>query len=511
MQGKKHYQEKLFTTFRLSDRIPENNFYRLLDRCLNLNFLYASTKKYYGKEGQASIDPVVFFKLLLTGYFENLQSDRRIIENARLRLDILYFIGYDIDEELPWHSTLSRTRQLMGEEVFQTLFKSVLKFCIEKGMVAGKRQAIDSVFVKANASMESLVDKEILEDGVAYINSLNEDEQKEDEFTLKVPSKTPVKRSNKTRYSPTDPDARIATKPGKPTQMNYLGQVSVDTAHHVITNIEAHHADKRDSECLEEVLDHTKDNLSSFDIKVEEIVADTNYSSSDALKAINKQDVIGYVPNFGGYKNEREGFVYCKEGDYYQCQQGAKLLFKGIRTSPDRGAMKQYRASAKDCRNCLLKTQCLKKSSYKTLADSVDKGLYDEMHKRMISWYAYQMIRLRSSTVEPVIGTLVNVLAMKRVNSRGIDQANKHMIGAAIAYNLKKWIKWQVKSPSIASVALQIQEKSQMAVTYCLHFKHLLERNRSKWIKIVLSQYLYYVNLIIYNVDIKLGNIIRFC
>ena len=130
MQGQKHYHEKLFTTFSLSERVPENNFYRMLDSRLNLHFLYKSTEKYYGKEGQASIDPVVFFKLLLTGYFENLQSDRRIIENARLRLDILYFIGYDIDEELPWHSTLSRTRQLYGEEVFQELFIKVLKLCI---------------------------------------------------------------------------------------------------------------------------------------------------------------------------------------------------------------------------------------------------------------------------------------------------------------------------------------------------------------------------------------------
>jgi transposase len=511
MQGKKHYQEKLFTTFRLSDRVPENNFYRLLDSCLDLNFLYAATKKYYGKEGQASIDPVVFFKLLLTGYFENLQSDRKIIENARLRLDILYFIGYDIDEELPWHSTLSRTRQLIGEEVFRTLFKTVLKLCIEKGMVAGKRQAIDSVLVKANASMDSLVDKEILEDGVVYLTSLNEEEQKEEELTMKIPTSTPTKKSNKNRYSPTDPDARIATKPGKPSQMNYLGQVSVDTAHHVITNIEAHHADKRDSECLEEVLDHTKDNLSTLDMKVEEIVADTNYSSAEALKAINKRDIIGYVPNFGGYKNEREGFIYCKEGDYYQCQQGAKLLFKGIRIRNDRGGMKQYRASSKDCRNCLLKSQCIKKGSYKTLADSVDKGLYDEMHQRMKSWYAYHMRILRSSTVEPVIGTLVNVLAMKRVNSKGIKQANKHMIGAAIAYNLKKWLNWQVKKPSIALFALQIHEKNQLDGTSSLKFTPYLEWNKPKWKKLVSSQFSNLINRIIYKINLKLENILQFC
>jgi transposase len=169
MQGKKHYSEKLFRQFQLSDRVPEDNFYRRLKRMLDLHWLYKATQKYYGTEGQQSIDPVVFFKLMLIGYLENLGSDRRIISTVSLRLDMLFFVGYDIDEPLPWHSTLSRTRQLYGEEVFKQLFKDVLKQCIDKGMVAGRRQVMDSVAVKANASMDSLIEKEILDDSSAYI------------------------------------------------------------------------------------------------------------------------------------------------------------------------------------------------------------------------------------------------------------------------------------------------------------------------------------------------------
>ena len=159
MQGKKAYSEKLFSNFQLSQRVPEDNFYRQLKEQLNLHFLYKATAKYYGNEGQRSIDPVVFFKLLLVGYLENLNSDRKIINHAKMRLDILFFIGYDIDEELPWHSTLSRTRQLLGEEIFLQLFREVLKLCVHKGMVSGKRQAVDSAYIKANASLDSLVEK----------------------------------------------------------------------------------------------------------------------------------------------------------------------------------------------------------------------------------------------------------------------------------------------------------------------------------------------------------------
>src|ERR1700694_4705989 len=174
MQGKKQYQEKLFTNFQLSEHVPEDNFYRRLKELLPLHWLYKATEKYYGAEGQQSIDPVVFFKLMLIGYFENLCSDRRIINMAKLRLDMLYFIGYNIDEALPWHSTLSRTRQMYGQEVFRTLFKQVLSLCIDKEMVAGKRQAMDSVSVQANASMESLKKKDIINDIDNYADELND-------------------------------------------------------------------------------------------------------------------------------------------------------------------------------------------------------------------------------------------------------------------------------------------------------------------------------------------------
>ena len=455
MQGRKQYQEKLFTTFRLSDRIPESNFYRRLNNLLDLRFLYKATEKYYGKEGNPGLDPVVFFKLLLTGYFQNLQSDRSIIENAKLRLDILFFIGYDIDEELPWHSTLSRTRQLYGEEVFQSLFKKVLEQCIDKGMVAGRRQAIDSVLIKANASMDSIESIDILEDGVQYVSDLTEDEiDKAKDADLKHKGK-----ANSRRGSKTDPDARISVKPGKLRQLNYLGQVSVDTANHVITNIEAHRADKRDSECFGDVLDHAIENLKENGLEVKEVMADTNYSSADALKSAIKNNVDAYIPNIGVYKPDREGFTYISDGDYYLCGQGVKLTFRSLRQRDGNNQMRDYKSFVKDCMDCPVKMGCVSKKGYKTVSHSVAKPLYDQMHERMQTNYAQTLRQLRQSTAEPVIGTLVNFMAMKRIRTIGLQQANKHLIGAAVAYNIKKMMKWKTKNPKIVAMVLPIPEK----------------------------------------------------
>ncbi|MCL2025716.1 MAG: transposase [Leptospirales bacterium] len=138
LQGKKEYHEKLFVNFRLSERVPQNNFYRQLKETLDLSYLHKMTEKYYGTEGQKNIDTEVFFKLMLIGYLENVNSDRKIIEQALMRMNMLYFLSYEIDESLPWHSTLSRTRKLLGEEFFLELFHNILRKCAYQRY--GKRQ-----------------------------------------------------------------------------------------------------------------------------------------------------------------------------------------------------------------------------------------------------------------------------------------------------------------------------------------------------------------------------------
>lgn len=484
MQGRKAFEERLFTNFQLSDRVPADNFYRKLNETLDLRFLYKTTAQYYGTEGQESIDPVVFFKLILIGYLENLGSDRRIINTASMRLDMLFFIGYNIDEPLPWHSTLSRTRQLYGEDVFKELFKTVLKHCINKGMVSGRRQAVDSALIKANASMDSIAEKEIMTDADEFADELKSNEeaqpQKVNAYRKKkveehhrwkqkayqgqpasrvnedpdVPeAKRPKFLSNHTHYSTTDKDARIAVKPGKPRQFNYLAQTCVDTEHHVITHIEAYHADKKDSQCLPAILKGLKENLSSEGLIVEQIVADTGYSSGQSLKTLEQNNITGYIPNFGQYKHEREGFTYHKEGDYYLCTENKKLEFKKIKDN-NGYAMKEYRSSRKDCAHCPLRSTCIGKSFEKRIRETLDKPYYDKMHERLKTSYARKMKKLRQSTVEPVLGTLINFLAMKRVNTRGIKLANKCMMMAAIAYNLKKMMKFKSTRPMTAMMEL---------------------------------------------------------
>lgn len=498
MQGKKQYTEQLFKSFQLSQRIPEDNFYRRLKDLLNFQWLYKETKQYYGTEGQQSIDPIVFFKLILIGYLENLGSDRRIINTVSMRMDMLYFIGYDIDEPLPWHSTLSRTRQLYGESLFKQLFKQVLKQCIDKGMVAGRRQAMDSAPVKANASMDSLREKEVLQDGDDYTDELTNNEdaptnkvtairkratEQHHDWKAKAYKEMPGGKnersrfvSNHTHFSTTDADARISVKPGKPRQLNYLAQVAVDTASHVITQIQSDYANKKDSQCLPSLLKNTIENLQENNLQVEEVLADAGYSSGEALQALEDHNVEGYIPNFGQYKPTREGFTYDKENDRYTCSRGIHLPFKKLTTTSLGYQMKVYRSSAKDCGHCPLRSTCIGKSDFKKLDDTIDKPLYDRMHQRLQTQKARRMKKLRSSTVEPVLGTLINYMNMRRVNTRGIRQANKCMLMAAVAYNLKKLMKFTEKKVQADVKALKIALQSSFLLLTGILSCHRIKR-----------------------------------
>ena len=127
-------------------------------------------------------------------------------------------------------------------------------------------------------------------------------------------------------------DARVSVKPGKARQLNYFGQIAVDDAHHVITGACSDFADKRQSMFRTNCRTYRR-KLKENGIELEELLADGGYSSGEALAYLHEKNINAYIPNFGQYKSEREGFTFNKEENYYQCTKPegnqAKLLFKG--------------------------------------------------------------------------------------------------------------------------------------------------------------------------------------
>ena len=176
----KQLEPKILYSVNIYELVPEDNFYRRLSEFLDLRFVYQECKSVYGKTGNPSIDPVVFFRIVLFGYFENIISDRELIRRASDSLGVRLYLGYDFDEELPWHSTISRTRARIPEEVFEKLFDKILRMCIDQGLVGGEHQSVGSTLVKANASLESLEKKVPKLELSKYIKATKEENQAEE-------------------------------------------------------------------------------------------------------------------------------------------------------------------------------------------------------------------------------------------------------------------------------------------------------------------------------------------
>ena len=477
MQGRKDFRDKVSTHFRLSERVPKPNFYRRLRDVLDWEFLRAQTRPVYSHTGQPSLDPVVFFKLVLVGKLENILSDRRLIEQCALRLDILYFLGYEIDEDLPWHSTISRTRQLYPAAVFERLFDQVFTQCVAAGLVAGDTQVVDSAPVKAAASLDSLREKPASaapalrvagaptapEPAPAVPSTPAHQLRREATRRAKrqaapggLGARHPKAQllSNKTHYSPTDPDARISVKPGKARALNYLCSVAVDTAAGIISHIQADFADRRDSTYVPELVPRLQTRLAANELQLREFVADTGYSNGFNYAFLEQQAVTPWIPVFGAYKPAAEGFTYEAETDAFRCPAGKLLSFRNYATTQDGNWVKNYRAAYQDCQQCPLKMSCTPSAPQQKFVRSAFDAAYRRAWHRQHSRAGQRMRRVRQCTVEPVFGSLLHHYGLRRVGTKGRAAAHKAMLLSAIAYNLKKLLKHQPKQTTRAALAL---------------------------------------------------------
>ena len=172
MLGEKEFVAKLFYGFSLEKVVPEDDFYRKLEARVDLSWARPKVAHYFSDVGRPSIDPEVFAKIELIAYLEKICFERELMRHISDRLSLRRYIGYDIDEEVPDHSTLSKLRDRIGKEVMTEIFERSVRLCQEAGMVGGLHTSGDRSLMKANASMDSLVPREVTELPSRFVDRL---------------------------------------------------------------------------------------------------------------------------------------------------------------------------------------------------------------------------------------------------------------------------------------------------------------------------------------------------
>jgi transposase len=481
MLGKKRFQPKLIYNLTLEDLVPENDFYRRLEKILDLRFVYQECKNLYGRTGNPSIDPVVFFKISLYGFFEKITSDRELVKKASDRLSIRYYLGYDIDEQLPWHSTISRTRTIIKEETFELVFNKILEKCYQAGMVGGKHQSIDSTLVKANASLDSLERKvpelsvkEFIERTYAE-NSVDEEEKKDkdrndenkDEERLKLEktdsekSKRPEKDKNKKYFSRTDPDSRIARKPGTPTGLYYATHYSADSKDRIITDVLTTYADRRDSKVFMEVFDRAEKRLKQLGLIIEEVSADKGYCSGENLREFENRNIEAFVPTQrikhpAVIANKK--FIYDEEKDTVICPNNKQLEYSSYDKKYQR---KRYKARKEDCKGCQLKGECCPGAEFRNISRTIYYQEYERLKSRLKIPRGREAYIIRKTVSEGLFAEAKTHHTLKKFMTRGIDKAQKSSYLIASVQNLKRLMKGLGRNPR---TSIQISKVKQQRI-----------------------------------------------
>jgi transposase len=258
-------------------------------------------RKYYkSSAGRPSLTPGTYFRMLLLGYFEGLDSERGIAWRAADSLSIRKFLGYDLSEPTPDHSTVSRTRRLYSVETHRAVIEWVLKILRKHGLAQGQSVCIDATTLAANAAMKSLVRRD---SGIGYDEYLKQLAQAEGienptkEQAARLDRKRKKKGSNDDWTNPNDPSARITKMKDGRTKLAHKAEHAVDLADGAVLAVTLQPADRGDTSSYVETLEAAQvESRKAHPAGIEEVVMDKGYHSGAVMIDLAKRNLRSYVP-----------------------------------------------------------------------------------------------------------------------------------------------------------------------------------------------------------------------
>lgn len=440
----------------IEDLVPEGHFLRKLDAALDLSFVYEETAPLYNRKyGRPPIDPVVMVKYLLVGFLYGIPSERQIEQRCADSNSLRWYLGVDIDERVPDHSTISqlRRRKPSFRKVFRRLFEEVVRQCVEKGLVSGRLVATDSTHVKANASRESEYLMEVQEEPGVYWERLDAYEEEGLEELARRTGKRrkkrtkQIKRDNRRshkRVSRTDPEAGHMKRPGKPRGQYYLSHQTTDTDHGIITGVTVTPGDVYDSVPFLSQLEHIHKNV----IPIQAATADSAYDFPLAHRALEDLGINFMVRPQAVHDRtkaelKRDAFSYDEAQDAYICPTRKLLRLNTLHRSAS-GLYWLYLADKKECQNCPLRQKCLSEDD-KRGARKLERSYFTPERQRHLSrrWEPdyREALKKRQIWCEGTFAAQKWGHNLTRVLRRGLEEAEDHCLLSATALNLKRMIR----------------------------------------------------------------------
>ena len=290
MGFQRNNQHKLFISgFNLEERVRENHILRKISQKIDFDFIYEEVKETYGINGNVSVPPPIILKLMLLLILYNVRSERELMLTLPERLDWLWFLGYDLEEEIPTHSVMSKARRRWGVKAFKSFFERIVWQCAEAGLIDGSKLFVDSSLIDADASNNSVIDTESMK---RYVSK----GYRELEGRLEGEAEKKTTPINRRYISSTDPDASVTRHSRGIPKLQYKTHRVVDPRCEVITATKVTPGSIDDGEVLREMIEITEGNTQK---KVDTVVADSRYGSIENYLYCHDAGIKAHMPSLG--------------------------------------------------------------------------------------------------------------------------------------------------------------------------------------------------------------------
>ena len=442
----------------IEEMIPENHFLRVIEKHFDWNFVYEEVEKLYSTVGRKSIDPVVLIKIHILKFLFNEDSLRKTYETLNYNILYRWFIGYELNEKVPDHSTYSQNYKRkfckLEKDLLETVFSKVIDLLNEWNCLDLTAVYIDSTHTKANANKKKNHKEIVKVEAKKYqkeldleiaLKGLQDEDLTDEEYLEEVNRIVKCNEEVETKevigekeiiVSDVDPDAGMLYKSDKEKMFGYNSSVICDNNNYILT-VDTNPSNMHDSISFYQSFDNL---LNNYDItKIDYFVGDAAYLTSHICKTIIDLDIIPSLPYSRlGYRKgmfKKWEFTYDEFNDIYICPNEKDLIPTG---TYDKNGYMAYKADKNDCCNCPFKSQCTK-SKYKQIL----RHVWEE-YKEMVNDYRHrddvkEIYRQRPQHIERVFADGKMKFGLRKTYFKGKQRVHRELTLLYACMNLKKF------------------------------------------------------------------------
>ena len=431
MMGEQRSEPELFNyAVNLEKRVRANHPLRRVKAAVDFSFVRDEVAHCYGNKGNESVPPEVILKMMFLLFFDDIKSERELMEVIGERLDYLWFLDYGLDEKVPDHSVLSKARTRWGKDVFESLFVRTVGQCVEAGLVDGKKLHVDASLIEADAAKES-----VIKGAPSLIAVLKRAYQATESKLEETSTPESYQSVNDRMMSQSDPDAALVRQGSGESRPRYKHHRVIDDQKGVITATETTPGSIAENKKLMELLDQHQSNTRC---QAQIVIADAKYGTSENYVACQERGITTHMGDtlfkaraareqniFGD-----EAFTYDPVANIYHCPAGQSL--KARRLNPIRHTI-EYKAPARVCGACVLRAQCTRSHHGRTIQRHEKQALLEVARAQAHSPAARRNRKRRHHLMERSFADAANNYHFKRARWRRLwrQQIQGYLIAAA--------------------------------------------------------------------------------